>query len=174
MDFKQIKYLLAKEAKQKNICSEWHERILNAINKEQLLQLYLDGIDFSLSENYPSNTFLEKNFRDHLEEYNILLNESKALSNQSVVVGLGTSELVYSADEYSVSRVFIKDNTKAIIKASGCSFIMIDVFEGCEVNIVASENSKVCVNAYLGAKHSFNKLDNSHVKINLKKTKTYE
>ena len=39
---------LARDAKKKGICEEWHDRLLDTKGKDELIKMYLEGIDFCL------------------------------------------------------------------------------------------------------------------------------
>ena len=54
MELKELKKKLAAEAKEKGICREWYEFILNATSKERLLTLFVKGLDFCVENDYPS------------------------------------------------------------------------------------------------------------------------
>lgn len=55
MELQQLKKILAAEAKEKGICKEWYEYILNAPSKERLLMLFVKGLNFCLKNNYQAS-----------------------------------------------------------------------------------------------------------------------
>lgn len=174
MDFNKLKKELATQANSKDICKEWLDRINSATSKNDLLQMYVDGIDFCLSTNYPGHSILDTHFKNEMKDFGMFLNQRKNLVNDRKVICHGNSELRFKADNYAVSQLFLKDKTKAVVTVRDRAFVMIDVFDEVDLSIQANDYSKVCVNLYKGAKVTFKQDDNSYVKVIYKNTKTYE
>lgn len=175
MDFNKIKEEALKRAIQNGICKEWGEKIENSQSLDELLDMYIQGIDFSFSTEFLSNNFFRRNCKGNMEHKGIFLDDNPILENTREVVCLGDSRLTYLGNQYLVSEIRLKDRTKAKIVAKDSAFIMIDIFDNVEVEVIAHDKSKICVNVYKGAKVVNSKqLDNSYVKIVKKQTKTYK
>lgn len=140
---------LAYEAKKNGICKDWFNRLQVTEDKDELIKMYLDGIDFCLSNDYPPRTFF-KPFDGIRQKYGVFLDEQIETVNSRHVVALGTSEGSASFTDFEVGQVFVKHEAKVEIKASGNAFVMVDVFDDAEVEVIASDNAKVCVNRYGG------------------------
>ena len=54
MDFNNIKIEALKRAKQNEICEEWAVKMENAQTLDELLDMYIKGIDFSFSSEFIS------------------------------------------------------------------------------------------------------------------------
>jgi hypothetical protein len=174
MDFKYIKKEALKRAKDNDICEEWAERMNHTVNVDELLDMYIEGIDFSFSTEFLSNDFFRRNLKGHMEHKGIFLDDNPILENVKKIVCLGDSRLNLIGNQYLVSEVFLRDKTKAKIVAKDSAFIMVDIFDDVDLEVIANDSSKVCVNVYKGAKVSFKQLDDSYVKIVKKKTKTFK
>lgn len=174
MDFNNIKIEALKRAKQNEICEEWAVKMENAQTLDDLLDMYIEGVDFSFSTEFLSNDFMRRNLKGKMEHKGIFLDDNPILENTREVVCLGDSRLTYLGNQYLVSEIRLKDRTKAKIVAKDSAFIMVDIFDNVEVEIEAYDKSKVCVNVYKGAKVTFKELDESYVKISYKNSKTYE
>lgn len=46
---------LAEMARKAGICEEWFIRLMYTEDKDKLIKMYLEGIDFCLSNEYPDN-----------------------------------------------------------------------------------------------------------------------
>jgi hypothetical protein len=64
---------LARDAKKKGICEEWYGRLIDTKGKDELIKMYLEGIDFCLSNEYPSNEFIRQHFVGTCEAYGVFL-----------------------------------------------------------------------------------------------------
>ena len=48
---------LKEDGKAKGLCRMWQMKLRTGLDYEQLIQLYIKGIDFCISENYPTLDF---------------------------------------------------------------------------------------------------------------------
>lgn len=163
---------LALEAQRNGICSEWFDAMKNLTDKKALLEMYVKGIDFCLSNNYPSNDYIREHFKGEMEPFGVHLDEALLLQNPRTVVALGKCSGSIKVDEFTVSEVFIKHQSDLTIKAKGNSFVMVDIFDDAKVYVLAADESKVCINRY-GGDVSYDTRDNGIVKIKEKNKKTY-
>jgi len=150
-----------------------YQKLQAAESRSDLVQIYLDGIDFCLSNEFPANDFIRKHFTGAMEQYNIYLDEFAALINPKQVVALGKTSGTVKVDEYNVSQVYVKHNSKLKIKATDHSFVMIDIFDDTSIEVEASGDAKVCVNRYGNSAVVFDEKDNARVKIIEKNKRTY-
>lgn len=165
---------LAHAAKKKGICEDWFNDLLNTEDKGRLIQMYLKGIDFCLSNEYPSLSFIRENFVGAMEPYGIFLDEEIKAENSRHVVALGNCTGTANYSGFEVGQVFAKHNAKLTVTAKDSSFVMIDVFDNSEVDVIASDNAKICVNHYGGrVTTQSSEPGNSVIKIIRKHSKTY-
>ena len=163
---------LAKEAKKHGICQEWHDQMKGSNDKDALIQMYLDGIDFCLSNDYPSNDYIRKNFKGKMEQYGIHLDEHLNALNNRYLVALGKCSGCLEMNSFNVSEVFLKHGSELKIAATDDSFIMIDQFDNSKLRLTASGNSRVCINHY-GGQVQVEKSENAYVKVIEKNKNTY-
>lgn len=165
---------LAHAAKKKGICEDWFKDLLNTEDKGTLIRMYLKGIDFCLSNEYPSLSFIRENFVGAMEPYGVFLDEEIKAENSRHVVALGNCCGTAHYYGFEVGQVFAKHNAKLTVTAKDSSFVMIDVFDNSEVEVIASDNAKICVNHYGGRVISqSSEHGNSVIKIIRKHSKTY-
>lgn len=165
---------LAHAAKKKGICEDWFKDLLNTEDKGKLIEMYLKGIDFCLSNEYPSLSFIRENFVGAMEPYGVFLDEEIKAENSRHVVVLGNCSGTADYSGFEVGQVFAKHNAKLTVTAKDSSFVMIDVFDNAEVEVIASDNAKICVNNYGGrVTTQSSEPGNSVIKIIRKHSKTY-
>jgi len=160
---------LAAEAKAKGICDKWYQLLRKTEDKNALIKMFLEGIDFCISEDYPSLKFFDV-FDGIRQRYGIFRDEKIEAKNPENVVAYGKCEGVACYSDYSVGQIFLKHESKLTVNADGNSFIMIDILDKTGIEINASGNAKVCVNKY-GDDTTIvaNKNDNAVIKIIEKK-----
>lgn len=164
-------------AKKNGICEDWYKELRTTEDIGKLLKMYLDGIDFCLSNEYPPLPFISKHFAGTMEAYGIFMDYQIAARNSEYVVALGACIGVAEYTGFAVGQVFVKHGSKLTIKASGNAFVMVDVFDETEVEVIASDNAKVCVNQYGGNITTTIEdeagLGSSRIKVIRKQSKTY-
>lgn len=165
---------LARDAKKKGICEDWFNRLLQTEDKGELVKMYLAGIDFCLSKEYPSNDYIRRHFVGTCEAYGVFLDEAITAENSRYVVALGACEGTATYDDWNVGQVFAKHQSRLKVVATGNSFVMVDVFDDTTVDVEARDNAKVCVNHYGGnLTTSTGNEGNAIIKVIRKHSKTY-
>jgi hypothetical protein len=163
---------LARQAKEKGICEDWYKDLLKTNDTPKLLGMYLKGIDFCLSNDYPSNEFIRNHFVGKMESYGVHLDEELSEKNVKKLVALGlcTGDIVYNG--FTTGQVFMRHESFLNLTALDNSFVMVDMFDDSILTIVAYGNAKVCINQYGGTLEVIKK-ENSSVKVIEKNKKTY-
>ena len=70
--------------------------------------MYLEGIDFCLSNEYPNNEFIRQHFVGTCEAYGVFLDQAITAGNFRHVVALGRCEGTATYDGWNVGQVFAK------------------------------------------------------------------
>lgn len=165
--------ILAKEAKKKGICQEWLDQLLLTDSIDSLLEMYLKGIDFCLSNDYPSNEVIRQNFIGKMEQHGIFLDTRFSLTNIRKVVALGESSGSVEIGACNTSEIFVKHSSQVSITARENAFVVVDVFDQAKVVIHAQDSSRILVNKYMGASVEITQDEKAHVKMIEKHKKTY-
>lgn len=165
---------LAKQAKANGICTPWHKELLKLQDADvgALAEMYLKGIDFCLSNDYPGNDFLREHFKGKMERYGIFLDDNINIKDKPKCVCLGTTCGRIEASGFNVCEIFIKHESGVNVIAKDNAFVMIDIFDNANVSVYASDRAKVCINRY-GGRISEIATDDARVKIREKNKKTY-
>jgi hypothetical protein len=162
---------LAAEAQAKGICKEWYSRLQHTEDKHALVKMFLDGIDFCISEDFPSPRFFQL-FDGIRQQHGIFRDEPIEAENSKYVVAFGHSEGTAKYTAYTTGQIFIKDESKLTVIVFGNAFVMIDIFDSAQIEVKTRENAKVCVNQYGGNVVPVES-GNAKIKIIHKQSKTY-
>lgn len=163
---------LAKQAKAKGICKEWHEELRGLTDKRAMVDMYIRGIDFCLSNDYPSNGYIRAHFKGVMEEKGVFLDDKISLVNFRYCVALGATQGEVKVTEYKVCEVFAKHQVSLHIIAEDNAFVEIDMFDDAVVSVVSSGKAKVHINRY-GGTLTFDQQGESTVKVVMKDKRTY-
>lgn len=164
---------LAHDAARAGICKEWHDDLLAMTDKDDMVEMYLRGIDFCLSNDFPDNETIRANFKGVMECHGVFLDDAIDVANMPKVVALGETNGIVKFDEYAVTEVFAKHNSMLNVYASGHAFVVVDLFDNAIVHVYATDRARVVVNRYDGGQ-VFNHADSANaVRVREKHKKTY-
>lgn len=164
---------LAKSGKKAGMCKPVNERLKMTEDKDEMCRMFINGIDFCLANNFPSNDFIRANFTGTINKHGIHLDEQIKLVNERKAVLLGNCSGSIEIDGFSVSEIFIKHNSRVYLSVKENAFVMIDIFDNSTVIITATDNSKVVVNRYSGNVDNCETFGNAIIKIRDKHKNTY-
>lgn len=163
---------LAKQAKSKGICEDWHKQLKALTDKRAMVDMYIRGIDFCLSNDYPSNDYIKANFRGVMEEKGVFLDDNVSLVNFRRCVALGNTKGSVKATCYKVCEVFAKHESNLNIIVDDNAFVEIDMFDNSVVSVTSSGKAKVHINRY-GGTLVIDEREESIIKVVEKNKKTY-
>lgn len=146
------------------ICDDWAKQI-PYMDKMGLMKMYLDGIDFSLGTGFLSNDFLKKEAGDLINKYGIYIDQGFKSINPAKLVLLGSCKSDALISDFTVSQIFVKDDSIANIDSVDNCFTVIDCFDNSNVTVLAQNNSKVLVNLYGKAKCNGVQKHNAIIKV---------
>jgi hypothetical protein len=167
---------LAMEIKRENIklCGKGLFDLEKVKDIPTAINYFFSNIDFCLNNDFPNKEYFKK--FEGLQSYGVYSDEEIMTKNRKEMIAFGscTGEIEYT--DYSVCRLFVKDASKLIIKASGNAFVMIDVFDNSEIEVSAIDSSRVKIHKYGGHVTTvFDSDSNTSMSITVTKkdTKTY-
>ena len=171
MEFVQLRTDLKNKAISKGLCQPWQRKFNQVKDKEELIKMFLAGIDFCIINNYPTPEYIEANFKGMCEKLGVYVNEEAVLHNVRKLVFIGNCSAQLSYDSYEVAQIYVKDNSIVHVKADDHAIIMVDCFDNSKVTAKAVNGAKIIVNKYLGGQIEFIGGD---VKVIEHKAKVYE
>lgn len=163
---------LARQAKQKGICDEWHNELKALTDRRAMVDMYIRGIDFCLSNEFPDNDYIRANFKGVMEEKGVFLDDRVSLVNFRRCVALGATRGSVKVTDYNVCEVFAKHESNLNIIVEDNAFVEIDMFDRSVVSVTGSGNAKVHVNRY-GGTLTLDQRGESAIKVAEKNKKTY-
>lgn len=137
----------------KGLCRLWRGKLKAGMSIESMIRLYIKGIDFCISEDYPTLEFIRDNFRGKCEPFGAFVDdEISERKNAPDTVLNGVCKAMLDYDSYSVSRIYIRHNSQAAINVSDHAIVTIDAFDNSNLIVAtAGEDAQVLVNLYGGA-----------------------
>lgn len=163
---------LLKMAIRQGACKAGCDKLAGMTDRNDMIRLYLDNIDFCLEKDFPEKAVIRADFGDIINGMGIFLDDVFEAQNRSKIVLLGTSHGKVRIDEFNVSEIFIKHDSTLSLVASGNAFVMVDVYDDTILEVHAKDRAKVCVNHYGGEIHT-ESADEAQIRVREKHRKTY-
>lgn len=134
----------------KGLCQPWQDKLKPGMSVERMVKLYIRGIDFCISENYPTLEFIRENFKGKCEQYDVFVDdEISERINKPDTVLLGNCKAMMNYDGFTVSRIFVRHNSEAAIIVSENAIVTIDAFDNANLAVATSgDNAQMYVNLY--------------------------
>ena len=134
----------------KGLCRQWQMKLKDELDVEDLSKLFIQGIDFCISENFPTLDYFRTHFKGKCEEFGVYVDDEipeLVDSPDTVLNGNCRAMLKYSG--YTVARVFARHNSEAAVNVENNAIVTIDAFD--DTNLVvatAGSDAQVFVNLY--------------------------
>lgn len=132
------------------LCEEWTDGWGNP-TKEDLVDKYIEGLDFCIEHNYPSNEYIKKNFGEIAERKGVLVDKKNIdLDNPTFVVLNGDCEGTIKVDGFRVSRINVRHNSSTNIIVEEHAKVSIFLYDNANVTISNNGYEKAFVYQYGG------------------------
>lgn len=134
---------------EKGLCRGWQRKLHSGLSLEELVKLYVQGIDFCISEDYPTLDYLRDNFKGKSEQYGVYIDDEVRELNLPNVVLNGDCKAMLEYDGFVVAQAYIRHNSQASINVADNAIVTVDAFDNCKLFVaVAGSEAKVNINAY--------------------------
>lgn len=134
----------------KGLCRPWQGKLHIGLSTEELVKLYIQGIDFCISEDYPTLDFLREHFRGKCEPFGVYVDdEIPPTKNKPDMVLNGACKALVEYDGYSVSRLYVRHDSEVAVIVSDNAIVTIDLFDNATLHLsVIGNDANVSINAY--------------------------
>lgn len=141
---------LKADGMEKGLCRMWQMKLRVGMTTEELANLYIQGIDFCISENYPTLDFLREHFRGKCEPFGVFVDDDvPTTKNVPDMVLNGACRAMLEYDGYSVSRLYMRHTSEVAVIVSGNAVLTIDIFDKSKLHIsIVGDDATVSVNVY--------------------------
>lgn len=140
--------------------------LLENVNEADLCALFFKHIDYCLAKNYPDLITIQQ-VPGHLEA-GIVINRKLVRTNPEQLAVLGKSDVEVKIDGYTVTRLWVKDDSQLYVEAKDNARVVIDALDNAQVFISTSGNARVVVNLFEGA------VERGATRTFIKRRKTYD
>ncbi len=133
----------------KGLCRQWRMKLQKGMSMKDLADLYIKGIDFCISEDFPTLEFIRDHFKGSCEPYGIFVDDVVKEQNIPDVVLNGDCKAVLEYDGYAVARIFARHNAQGAVNVADHAIVTVDLFDNSNLVVaVAGSDAQVIVNLY--------------------------
>ena len=137
----------------KGLCQLYQTKLGACSSVEELVKLFIKGIDFCVNNDFPTLDFMRENFKGKSEPYGAFVDDEVDASNLTHAVLNGACLACLDYNGYKVARVYARHTSVAAVTVSGHAIVTIDAFDKSELHVaVAGNDARVLVNVYGDAK----------------------
>ena len=120
------------------LCKEWQKDWRDE-DKHSMCEMYVRGIDFCISNDYPSAEYMKENFDGIMQEHNIYVDDHKDIkvNGKGVYRGVinGNSEINIDFSGFKIVDLYVRHNSKVNITIGGLTKVHVSVYDNAVVNM---------------------------------------
>lgn len=145
--------LLRNMARSSGLCDEWFKQWRDDLSDDDLLNLYVRGIDFSIDKEWIANDVAKNLFdKQTLNKHGIYIDDDEVSGmNFPNVILNGNCNGNISYDKFSVGNIYVRHDSKIKITVSDFARCFIETYDNSSTEVVNYSNNKVFVYHHGGA-----------------------
>lgn len=124
------------------LCEQWQREWEDNWDADKMAFKFFEGIDFCLSNRFPSNDFIKENFNiELLHKWNIIVDEKRSILNSANAAVFGSSYVTSRYNARNCGRIYVRDNACLNITAHNNAFVIVHILDNAKVLAVAYEKA---------------------------------
>jgi len=132
---------LKKEAIKLRLCDGWTND-WGTPTKEELVDMYIRGLDFCIFNNYPSNDFIKKHFGKIAEDKGVYTDVEIKIINPPIAILNGNTKGEITLSEYSSRDIHVRHNSNIKITVRDYAKAFVHLYDNATVKIVNEGNAR--------------------------------
>lgn len=145
---------ISEDLKQKaiklNLCQEWTNEWGNP-DMDELVEMYLEGLDFCILNNYPDNNYIKQHFGEIAERHGVFTDKQAVdLLDPHIAVLNGACMGKIEVNDFNTSDIYVRHNSQVKITVKDFARVFIRVFDDAKVYVDNQSKSRVFVYRYGG------------------------
>lgn len=138
------------EAVSLGLCAQWTSEWVDGTTKDDMLEKFVNGIDFCISHNWPSPKVIKRDFGDVMHNHGVYVDENVDEENPKMVIlnGECVAHLRYTG--MGVGEVYVRHSSSLYLKVKGLSRVFVNLLDDGDVHIECEDGAKCFVYQYGG------------------------
>lgn len=138
------------EAVSLGLCAQWTADWQDNSSKDEMVEKFVNGIDFCIARNWPSTKDMKKYFGDVMRNHGVYVDENVNLVNPKIVILNGECVANVSYEWMDSGEIYVRHNSSLYLKVCGISRVFVNIHDDAELHVECEEGAKVFVYQYGG------------------------
>lgn len=131
------------------LCTQWQGEWNDDKTQQELIDMYVRGLDFCIEHDYPTTDFIKEHFDSYLLRKNRIYVDEEVEGGESgvyVINGKCNGEVRF--EDFTVATLHVRHDSELNVVAEGLSKVFIKVYNHAKVHVKQSDMAKVYVYLY--------------------------
>lgn len=141
---------MKKEAVSLGLCAQWTAEWRDNSSKNEMVEKFVNGIDFCISNNWPSTNDMKKYFGDVIHNHGVYVDENVVAKNPKTLILNGNCVAHVDYDWMGCGEIYVRHNSSLYLSVKDISKVFVNLLDNSELHVVCEESSKCFVYQYGG------------------------
>ena len=138
------------EAVSLGLCAQWTAEWKDNSSKDEMVQKFVDGIDFCIGRNWPSTKNMKKYFGDVIHDHGVYVDENVGLKNPGMTILNGECVANIGFDWMSTGEIYVRHNSSLYLDVRDMAKVFINLLDDSELHVRCDDSAKCFVYQYGG------------------------
>lgn len=128
------------------LCTQWQGDWQNNKSQQELIEMYIRGIDFCIEHDYPTVEYIKGNFdRSLLHQNHIFVDEPVTGGDNGVYVLNGKCSGKFSFSKFTAATLHLRHDSELTLEVEDCAKVFVSVYDRAILHVRQSDMAKVYV-----------------------------
>lgn len=140
------------EAVSLGLCAQWTAEWEDNSSKDEMVEKFVNGIDFCIARDWPSVDVIKKKFGGVIHKHGVYADENIALRNPSnTVILCGNCNADITLDGMAACEIYVRHGSVLHLKTNDFARAFVNVLDDATVNVESADDSRTFVYQYGGS-----------------------
>ncbi len=138
------------EAVSLGLCAQWTAEWQDHTSKDDMVEKFVNGIDFCIGRNWPSPKDMKKYFGDVIHRHGVYVDENVELHNPKIAILNGECVGHIGYEWMDNGEIYARHETSLYLKVKGFSRVFVNLLDNAELHVDCEDTAKCFVYQYGG------------------------
>lgn len=138
------------EAVSLGLCAQWTADWRDGTSKDEMVEKFVRGIDFCISNNWPSTKDMKRYFGDVIHRHGVYVDENVGCHNSPMVILNGECVAQAEYDMASTGEIYARHESSLRLRVAGLARVFVSLYDNAELRVECEAPAKCFVYQYGG------------------------
>ncbi len=149
---KNLSTYMRHQAVQRGLCQQWTDNWSDGASRDEMLQMFVDGIDFCIQHNWPSVEEMKRHFPGVMQKHGVFADERVMVRDAPMTVLNGECDCSASFGNNSIGDIYVRHRSVLRVRATDGARVFVTVLDNASVEAWADDGAKIFVYRYGGGR----------------------